>query len=218
MFKTVIFDLDGTLLNTLNDLLYSGNQVCLANGWPTFTADEYRYFVGNGMPKLVERFSPADQRSPERLAESLKQYLAFYNIHKEDTTAPYPGIADLLQLLRDKGVQIGVFSNKDDGPSHSVVEHYLPGLAHKIRGRVDGVPPKPDATGLKALMQEMGADPASTLFVGDSNVDILTGHNGGLPACGVLWGFRTRDELLEAGADYLAADTDELAKIILGEK
>ena len=215
MFKTVIFDLDGTLLNTLNDLLYSGNQVCLANGWPTFTADEYRYFVGNGMPKLVERFSPADQRSPERLAESLKQYLAFYNIHKEDTTAPYPGIADLLQLLRDKGVQIGVFSNKDDGPAHAVVEHYLPGLAHFIRGRVEGFPTKPDPAGLVALMGDMQADPASTLFVGDSDVDILTGHNGRLPACGVLWGFRTREELQQAGADFLAADAAELERIIL---
>ena len=215
MFKTVIFDLDGTLLNTLDDLAYSCNRVCEAHGWPTFTLAEYRYFVGNGMPKLVERFSPADKRDPDTQAAVLQEFLAIYDRHKQDRTAPYAGVARLLETLREAGVQIGIFSNKDDGPAHAVVEHYLPGLAHFIRGRVEGFPTKPDPAGLVALMGDMQADPASTLFVGDSDVDILTGHNGRLPACGVLWGFRTREELQQAGADFLAADAAELERIIL---
>ena len=168
------------------------------------------------MPKLVERFSPPDQRSPEVLAATLQEYLAAYAIHKEDTTAPYPGIPQLLASLKEEGIQVGVFSNKDDGPAKAVVEHYLPGLVHQVKGRVDGVPPKPDPAGLRALMEELGADPAHTLFVGDSNVDIRTGRNGGLTTCGVLWGFRSREELIQAGADHLAASPEELGALIRG--
>ena len=214
MFQTVIFDLDGTLLNTIQDLAYCANLVCRAHGWPTYSVDTYKTFVGDGMPKLVERFSPPDQRTPEALARTLEEYLKAYSLHKEDTTAPYPGIPQLLADLKREGVQTGVLSNKDDGPAKAVVEHYLPGLVHLVKGRVDGVPAKPDPTSLHHLMDELGADPAATLFVGDSNVDILTGRNGGLTTCGVLWGFRTREELRQAGADYLAADTGELAKLI----
>ena len=146
MIKTVLFDLDGTLLNTIDDLADAGNWVCTQNGWPTFTVEQFKHMVGNGIPKLVERFSPEDARSQEHLAATLAQFSARYDAHKEDKTAPYAGIPELLD----------------------------------------------------------------TLFVGDSDVDILTGHNAHLPAMGALWGFRGRAELTAAGADALAAVPEDI--------
>lgn len=151
-------------------------------GWPAHTLEEYRYFVGNGIPKLCERFSPADQRSPERLAQTLEQFTRYYDAHKEDTTAPYPGIASLLDALQAAGVVFGVLTNKAHPLAKGVLEHYFPGRFSFVQGAVPGVPVKPDPTALRQLMAAMGADAASTLFVGDSNVDIRTAKNGGLAA------------------------------------
>ena len=215
MYRSVIFDLDGTLLNTLEDLAAAGEYVCAQNGWPAHTLEEYRYFVGNGIPKLCERFSPADQRSPERLARTLEQFTRYYDAHKEDFTAPYPGIAELLDALEKNGVVFGVLTNKAHPLAVGVLEHYFPGRFTFVQGAKPGVPVKPDPAGLHQLMAAMGADAASTLFVGDSNVDIRTAKNGGLAGCGVLWGFRTEEELRGEGADYIAADPAALARIIL---
>ena len=215
MFKTVIFDLDGTLLDTIEDLARCGIMVCQRHGWKTHSISEYKYFVGNGIPKLVERFSPPDKRSPEILSSTLKEYRELYELHKEDLTAPYKGIDKLLDELVSHGIAIGVFSNKDDKMARSVVSHYFPDLECKVRGRIDNIPPKPDPKGLWEIMRDMNADKNSTLFVGDSNVDILTAKNGLIPSCGVLWGFRTKDELLNEGADFIAENPQELLNIIL---
>ena len=114
MIRTIIFDLDGTLLNTLEDLADAANWVCEQNHWPTHPLEAYRYFVGNGIPKLVERFSPPEARTPEQLARTLAQFTARYDAHKEDKTAPYPGIPALLEALAAQGVRTAVFSNKAD--------------------------------------------------------------------------------------------------------
>ena len=162
--------------------------------------------VGNGIPKLVERFSPEDQRTPEQLKATLAQFAARYDAHKEDKTAPYPGIPELLDALKAEGIQTAVFSNKADPLCGKIIAHYFgTGRFELVRGSRPNVPTKPDPTGVYALMQDLGAEAASTLFVGDSDVDILTGHNAGLPALGVLWGFRGEAELTAAGADALAA-------------
>lgn len=205
MIHTILFDLDGTLLNTIDDLADAGNWVCAQNGWPLHTVEEYKYMVGNGIPKLVERFSPPEARTPERLAQTLAQFTARYDAHKEDKTAPYPGIPELLAALRKEGVQTAVFSNKADALCGGILDHYFgPGVFSAVRGSRPGVPTKPDPTGLWELMKQLGAGPDTTLFVGDSNVDIQTGHNAGLPALGVVWGFRGAAELTAAGADALA--------------
>lgn len=205
MIKTILFDLDGTLLNTIDDLTDAANWVCTQNGWPTFTVEQFKLMVGNGIPKLVERFSPAEARSPERLAATLAQFSARYDAHKQDKTAPYAGVIELVDALRSEGIQTAVFSNKADAFCGKIIEHYFgAGRFAAVRGSVDGVPTKPDPAGLYALMAAIGASPDATLFVGDSDVDILTGHNAHLPAMGVLWGFRTEQELLAAGADALA--------------
>ena len=206
MIKTILFDLDGTLLNTIDDLADAGNWVCAQHGWPTFTVEQFKHMVGNGIPKLVERFSPADARSPERLAATLAEFTARYDAHKEDKTAPYPGIPELLDALKAEGIQTAVFSNKADPLCGKILAHYFgTGRFELVRGSRPNVPTKPDPTGVYALMRGLGAEAASTLFVGDSDVDILTGHNAGLPARGALWGFRGEAELTAAGADALAA-------------
>ena len=216
MYKTVVFDLDGTLLNTIDDLADAGNRVCAARGWPQHTVEEYKYFVGNGIPKLVERFSPPQARTPAILADTLAAFQADYGAHLRDKTAPYPGIPALLARLKAAGVQLAVFSNKADPLARQVVADYFDAaLFDAVRGALPGVPTKPAPQGTLALMQAIGADPAATLYVGDSNVDVDTAHNAGLPCCGVLWGFRTRQELTDAGAEHLAADAEELWNVIV---
>lgn len=206
MIKTILFDLDGTLLNTIEDLADAGNWVCEQNGWATFTVEQFKHMVGNGIPKLVERFSPESARTPERLAATLAQFTARYDAHKEDKTAPYPGIPELLKALAEEGIQCAVFSNKADALCGKIITHYFGETCFAaVRGSRPGVPTKPDPAGLYSLMEQIGAERGSTLFVGDSDVDIMTGHNAGLPAMGALWGFRGRAELTAAGADALAA-------------
>ena len=132
-----------------------------------------------------------------------------------DKTTPYDGIPELTARLKKAGVRMAVYSNKADSFSREIVEHYLPGRFALIRGKVDGVPVKPDPTGIHKIMQELGAEAETTLFVGDSSVDIQTGHNAGLAACGVSWGFRPRRSLEEAGADYLVDTAEELETVIM---
>lgn len=211
MIKTVLFDLDGTLLNTIDDLADAGNWVCAQHGWPTFTVEQFKHMVGNGIPKLVERFSPENARTPEQLAATLAEFTARYDAHKEDKTDPYPGIPELLDELQAAGVQCAVFSNKADPLCGKIIAHYFgTGRFAAVRGSRPGVPTKPDPAGLYALMDEIGADRSATLFVGDSDVDILTGHNARLPAMGALWGFRGRAELTAAGADALAEVPEDI--------
>ena len=215
-FDHVVFDLDGTLLNTLRDLADAANFVCRANGWPEHTVDEYRYFVGNGIPKLCWRFAPETARDEAAQKEVLAQFSARYDAHKEDTTAPYPGIEAMLDKLEAAGVRYGVLTNKEDSLAKAVMEHYFPGRFRFVQGAVSGVPTKPDPTALRRLLARMGADPARTLFVGDSNVDIRTGKNGSLDTCGVLWGFRSRAELEQEGAHHLVERPGQLLSLVLG--
>ena len=181
MYRWVIFDLDGTLLNTIDDLADAGNWVCQQHGWPVHSVNEFRYMVGNGIPKLVERFTPPEHRDPETLKRVLAEFSARYDAHKEDKTAPYPGMVELIRRLDDAGVVTAVLSNKADDLAGPVVERYYPGLFTVVQGALPGVPVKPDPALLHRLMERMGADPDDTLFVGDSNVDIQTAKNGSLP-------------------------------------
>ncbi|MGN0976293.1 MAG: HAD family hydrolase [Gemmiger sp.] len=217
MFQTVLFDLDGTLLNTIDDLAGAGNRVCAAHGWPRHTTEEFKYMVGNGIPKLVERFTPPECRDAATLQTALEEFKATYHDHMEDLTAPYPGMPELLAELKAAGVRLAVYSNKNDELARSMMAHYYdPALFDAVRGALPGVPHKPAPEGTLALMAALGADPAVTLYVGDSNVDVQTAKNAGLRCCGVLWGFRTREELRAAGAEYLAADAGALKQVILG--
>ena len=215
MFSHIIFDLDGTLLNTIDDLADAGNHVCAAHGWPTHTVDEFKRMVGNGIPNLVARFTP-EGLGEDGLAQALAEFSAYYNAHKADKTAPYPGIPTALAALKRQGVHMAVLSNKAHALAGPVVEHYFPGVFEYVQGALPDAPLKPDPTLLHTLMGKIGAKPETTLFVGDSGVDVRTGKNGGLPVVGVLWGFRDRQELEDAGADHIIGYPEQLVFIATG--
>ncbi len=217
MYKHIIFDLDGTILNTLEDLASATNWVCARRGWPVHEVEEFKYFVGNGAPKLLSRVVPDGVELTDELhRQLLEEFTQRYNAHKEDKTTIYAGMPQTLKRLKEAGKTLAVLSNKPHGAAWPVVERYYPGIFNAVQGALPEVPVKPDPTLLHRLMGELGATPADTLFVGDSNVDIRTAKNGGLTGCGVLWGFRTRAELEAEGADFIVETPAELAELILG--
>lgn len=217
MYKHIIFDLDGTILNTLEDLAAATNWVCAQHGWPAHEVEEYKYFVGNGAPKLLSRVVPDGVELTDALHQQLlEEFTRRYNDHKEDKTTVYAGMPQALKRLKEAGITLAVLSNKPHGAAFPVVERYYPCIFDAVQGALDGLPVKPDPTLLHRLMGELGATEADTLFVGDSNVDIRTAKNGGLTGCGVLWGFRTRAELEAEGADFIAETPEKLVELILG--
>ena len=215
MYSYVIFDLDGTLLDTIDDLADAGNWVCVNHGWPTHTVEEFKRYVGNGMTRLAERFAPEHCRTPEGIQAVLDEFIPYYDTHKADKTAPYQGIEQALDQLKRAGVTMAVLTNKNDQLAAEVVEGYYPGIFSIVQGALPGHPPKPDPTLLRQLIQRMGALKGEILFVGDSDVDIRTAKNGDLASCGVLWGFRDEAELQAEGADYLVQTPQQLAELIL---
>lgn len=216
-FANVIFDLDGTLLDTLADIADSCNHVCAAHGWPTHDYAAYCYFVGNGVAKLVERATPAIAHEQPLRQQVLDEFLAYYEQHKADKTCPYAGMPEVVETLKQNGINIAVLTNKPDGAAGPVMEQYYPGVFELVQGGLPGVPLKPNPEPVHKLLERMGADKEHTLFVGDSNVDIQTAKNSGLASCGVLWGFRNRQELEGEGADYIAETPKDLLNIIFGK-
>lgn len=216
MYRTVIFDLDGTLLNSIGDLAAAANYVCRQNRWPEHTEEEIMGMVGHGIPNLVRQFSPADARSTLMVLNTTSQFNQYYGCHNMELTRPYEGMAELLQQLKAAGAQLAVCSNKADNFSRAIVEHYYPGVFDLVRGNLNGMPTKPDPTVVREIMRDLDASYLSAMMVGDSSVDIQTGHNAGIKACGVTWGFRSRENLVEAAADAIADTPAELGKLLLG--
>ena len=217
-FSYVLFDCDGTLLNTIGDLACAGNLVCEAHGWPTHDIDLFKRMVGDGQRVLVRRFVPEDVAAdPDALEAAYQEFVELYSAHKEDTTGPYEGIVACVEHLRAAGVHVGVLTNKNHEQAIPLVKKFFPGLFDAVQGRLDTLPAKPAAPMTHTLMEALGADPESTLMVGDTSVDIACGTNASIAACGVTWGFRPRAELVEAGADFIVDTPAELARLILGE-
>ena len=215
MTKLVLFDLDGTLLNTLDDLAHASNFALRRHGLPEHPAEAYKQFVGNGIIKLVERMAPEERRGDTALLDLLKKdFDAYYAEHSLDCTRPYEGVTELLRSLNGRGIACMVLSNKPDAFTKSLCERYFGSLIRAAVGHRQGYPHKPD----KALVEEMlrlaGFQRQNSIYAGDSGVDMQTAKNAGLFAVGVLWGFRGRDELEENGADALISVPRELLKII----
>ena len=216
-YQAVIFDLDGTILNTLDDLADSANHVLAAKGFPVHPTERYKTFVGNGIPKLIERMLPSG--TPEQvIADTLADFQAYYDLHKNDKTAPYPGISELLKALKARGVKLCVLSNKQHDLSVAIVRHHFGADAFDlIQGQSDRFPTKPDPTSCLFIMEQLGIPAQSILYVGDSNVDMQTARNAGLTACGVSWGFRSVEELTQAGADVIVTHPSDILSLVAGE-
>lgn len=201
MYTTVVFDLDGTLLNTLDDLACSTNYALVNNGYPTRTTEEIRRFVGNGIRKLAIRAMPEEKADDQDAVNAVFADLtAHYKRHCSDQTGPYPGVLDLLRALKERGIKMGVASNKIHSAVTELNEIYFEGLIGAAVGVEEGRPAKPDPDMVGRILKELGSTQEETLYVGDSQVDILTAKNAGLYFVAVLWGFRDREELLAAGA------------------
>jgi len=175
---------------------------------------KYRHFVGNGIPKLIERIIPVG--SPHEVYEKVyEEFCSYYNKHMYDKTEPYDGMNEMLCRLRQKGVRLAVVTNKAHIFANEMVKKYYGDVFDAVFGSVEGLPKKPDPYWVKKALEEIKCRPEECVYVGDSSVDMQTAQNSGIFSCGVLWGFRERDELLESGAKALASDSAELEKIIL---
>lgn len=212
-FQGVIFDLDGTLLDTLEDIADAMNRVLRHHGLPEHPVAAYRYFVGAGATELARRVLPEEQRSDDRVAELRAAFIAEYSKGWRNKTRPYPGIPELLSRLHAKGVVLGVLSNKPHDFTQLCVDTFLDGgLFAVVMGESEGVPRKPDPTGALKAADLMGIEPGRILYVGDTAIDMATAKGAGMYGVGVLWGFRDSDELLRAGARELVSEPGELER------
>lgn len=213
MIKAVLFDLDGTLVNTLGDLSYGVNVELSSRGFPTHEPNAYKMFAGNGIPKMVERAAPAGT-DPEILKEITDSFVKYYSVHYADYTSAYSGTKELLVTLKEKGYKVAVVTNKAQGPAELVVGKFFGNSFDLIFGQKPGIPAKPDPTAAILAMKELGVTPSECVFMGDSGVDVKTAVNSGAYPVGVLWGFRDEAELKGAGAKELIENPLELLSII----
>ena len=212
MIKAVVFDLDGTLTDTIGDLAAAVNFVLNKNGLPTHSEAEYFYFVGTGSYNLVKKASPKDTPE-EKILSMLDEFFEFYGEHYLDKTVPYEGINEMLAALRKRGIRLAVCSNKIQNMTEKVCDRFFEGVFEYTFGQNEKFPLKPDPACPIWIAEQFGADPSEVFFVGDSGSDMKTAKNGGFTAVGVSWGFRPREELLENGADYIVDKAEELIKL-----
>lgn len=196
MKKLVIFDLDGTLLDTIADLAESANYALKQLDYPTHPVDAIRTFVGNGINKLLERALPAHEQTEENIMRMRSHFVPYYDIHNADLSTPYPGIVSLLEDLQAKGILIAVASNKYQKATVKLVKQYFPNIDFvEILGQREGINVKPDPSIVFDILQKADVSKEDILYVGDSGVDMQTAINAGVDAVGVTWGFRPRAEL-----------------------
>ncbi|ADU21795.1 HAD family hydrolase [Ruminococcus albus] len=213
MKKLYIFDLDGTLADSLCDLADSVNIVLERHGFPTHDTEKYKYFVGNGALKLIERALPEDKRDTDTIKLIHAEYSKVYAERMLCKTKPYDGIREVLEKLKAKGCLLAVASNKPDDCTVYIVETLFgKGMFHTVHGKREGVPTKPSPDIMYMIMEELGVTPDECIHTGDSNVDVNTAHNAGIECIGCTWGFRTEEELISAGADHIAHIPEDILK------
>jgi len=211
-----IFDLDGTLLNTIADLATATNQALDACGFPTHPIEAYPFFVGNGINKLFERALPAEARTEENVLRIRAHFLPYYDEHNADLSRPYPGIPQLLENLQAAGIQVAVASNKYHRATEKLIRHYFPTIRFAaILGQREGVPIKPHPQIVEDILALVPVSKEEVIYIGDSGVDMQTALNAGVESIGVTWGFRPREELLQYSPTHLADTAKEIENIIL---
>lgn len=213
-FKTVIFDLDGTLLNTLDDLANSANFALSEFNFPQRTRDEVRQFVGNGVRLLIERAVPVGT-TEHTVDECLEIFRDHYENHKNDNTKPYDGILHTLSKLKEAGVKMAVVSNKYDLAVKELCAPFFSSVIDVAIGERENVRRKPAPDSVFEALKTLGANKESAIYVGDSDVDVQTAANAGIPCIGVTWGFRDREVLENAGAQYIIDKPEEILDLVL---
>ena len=216
MEKMIIFDLDGTLLDTIADLAKATNHALKALGYPTHDMNEYHIMVGNGINRLLQLALPEEARTDENLQAMRDQFVPFYNIHNADDSSPYPGIELLLEELQAAGIKMCIASNKYQAATEKLVAHYFPKINFvKVLGQRDGIPAKPSPVIVDELIAAGEVEKKDVIYVGDSGVDMETALNGGVTACGVTWGFRPVADLEQFHPKYIVNSVEELYKLLL---
>ena len=215
MKKLVIFDLDGTLLNTIADLAHSTNHALRQNGFPTHDVKEYNFFVGNGINRLFERALPEGEKTEENVLRVRNEFIPYYDIHNADDSCPYPGISALLSYLQSAGIQIAVASNKYQAATRKLIAHFFPSIQFtEVLGQREGVKAKPDPSIVNEIVERASISKENALYVGDSDVDMQTAINSEVTSCGVTWGFRPRTELEKYAPDHIAEKAEDILKFI----
>ncbi|MFI3285621.1 MAG: HAD family hydrolase [Rikenellaceae bacterium] len=215
MKQLIIFDLDGTLLNTIGDLAACCNQTLEKHQLPTHSDEEYASFVGNGIMRLVERTIPEPLRTVERVAEIRKDFVALYTENIAIHSTPYAGIVELLRTLSEQGVAVAIASNKFQAGCEKLAKHYFPNIRFAtVLGQRPNIALKPDPYIIREIIQRTSYTPDKILFVGDSGVDMQTASAAGVDSVGVTWGFRSREELEKAGAKHIIDTANQLLEII----
>ncbi len=213
-YKAVLFDMDGTLLDTLEDLCDSTNHALAQMGYPLRGIEEIRRFIGNGAEKQIRRAVP-EGTSEGKIMETLAAFRAYYQDHCQIKTKVYDGLLDVLSELKEKGVKMAVVSNKPDAAVKKLSREYFGDRLDYAIGPSDGVRCKPYPDMAEEALKALGVEKKDAVFVGDSEVDVQTGLNAGLDVIAVSWGFRSREVVIEAGAKMIADDAGELEKLIL---
>ena len=215
MINTVIFDLDGTLTDTLADLKNSVNYALAKFGFPERNSDEIRSFVGNGVGKLVYRSVPegTDTQTAEKCLEVFKEY---YKNNSCVETKPYDGIVELLEELKKRGIKTAVVTNKMHEAAAEIVELFFGGLIDITIGQSENIPPKPAPDSVFLALERLGVSKENAVYIGDSEVDCITAKNSGIPCIGVTWGFRDRGVLEENGAEFIVDKAESIIELISG--
>lgn len=214
MLKAILFDLDGTLVNSLADLAFAVNRALKTENFPTHEVEKFKYFVGDGMPKMVERALPEDRRDGETVARMLKLLKDYYGNHFADFSTAYDDVPELVKELKNRGFTVAVVTNKAQNMADAVVKKFYGDMFDGIFGMREGIPGKPDPTMALIAMKELGVTPEECVFIGDSGMDVATGVNSGALPVGELWGYRAEDELRENGAKYIISRPEELLSVI----
>ena len=212
--KAVIWDLDGTLLNTLDDLAASTNAALLKNDLPQRTTDEVRRFVGNGVRRLIEQAVPELGEAHPKFQQVLDDFVAHYGAHSRDNTRPYDGIMEALEQLTEMGAMHAIVSNKIDFAVKALSQDYFPGRMKSAVGDDPSRRKKPAPDSVLEAMRQMNVTAEECVYVGDSDVDVITARNAGIPCVAVTWGFRDEQCLRGAGAEYIAHTAEELVSMI----
>ena len=212
-YTLAVFDMDGTVLNTLHDLADATNYALRAFGYPERTVEEVRRMLGNGVYNQIRRALPADC-GEETVQKVIPVYKEYYTAHMNVKTKPYPGVCELMRALRARGVRIGISSNKFDPAVKALCREYFDGLVDFSEGEAPDTPKKPDPTGTLKIIRAAGASKRETFYCGDSPVDVETAKNAGVDGIFVTWGFRTREQLAEAGARMIVDTPEALLRAV----